>query len=185
LLQCWRQAGLDLLKEKKIEFENGLTVDEVVQIEKIYGIVFPMSLRDFLMTALPVSKGFYNWRNREQGNVEYIKNMINQPIRYIMDMPEEVYWCEDWGEEPKDEDNFKSEVRKRLKMAPKLVPVYSHRYIPMLSSENVPIISVHGVDIIYYGEDIEDYFKVEFGDKEQNAINFENIKPIPFWTDIM
>lgn len=179
------KESIDLLKERKVEFEKGLTIDEVVQIEKIYEIVFPMSLRDFLMTTLPVSKGFYNWRNREQGNVEYIKNIISQPIRYITDMPEEVYWCEDWGVEPDNEDDFKSEVKKRLKIAPKLIPIFSHRYMPMIPSKNPPVISVHGVDIIYYGENIEDYFRVEFGEKDQNKISFENIKPIPFWTDIM
>ncbi|SHN05782.1 hypothetical protein SAMN02746066_04648 [Anaerosporobacter mobilis DSM 15930] len=176
---------IDLLKEKEVEFEDGLTVDEVTQIEKIYEIVFPMSLRDFLMTALPVSKGFYNWRNREQGNVEYIKNMINQPIKYIMDMPEEVYWCDDWGQEPNNEEHFKNEVKKRIKIAPKLVPIFSHRYMPINYSENPPIISVHGVDIIYFGENLGDYFNVEFGEKDQNTISFENIESIPFWTDIM
>lgn len=179
------KESINLLKEKRIEFESGLTSDEVAQIEKIYEIVFPKSLQEFLMTVLPVSKGFYNWRNREEENVEYIKNIINQPIRYINDMPEEVYWCEDWGEEPEDGENFKNEVKKRLEAAPKLIPVFSHRYVPMVSNENPPIISVHGVDIIYYGENIQDYFKIEFGEKDQNTINFENIYPIPFWTDIM
>ena len=94
------QESLNLLKTQGIEMENGLTFAEVVQIEKIYKIEFPKSLRDFLMIALPVSKGFYNWRNKEEGNIENIKNTINQPIRYINNMPEEVYWCEDWGEEP-------------------------------------------------------------------------------------
>lgn len=179
------KESIDLLREKEIKFEKGLTVDEVMQMEKIYELIFPKSLRDFLMTALPVSKGFYNWRNKEEKNIEYIKNMIKQPIRYINDMPEEVYWCEDWGEEPEEEDTFKKEVRKRLRVAPKLVPVFSHRYMPIIFNENPPIISVHGVDIIYYGADIQDYFKVEFGKKDQNTIDFEAISPIPFWTDIV
>lgn len=36
-----------------------------------------------------------------------------------------------------------------------------------------------------YGADIQDYFKVEFGKKDQNTIDFEAISPIPFWTDIV
>ena len=130
------QESLNLLKTQGIEMENGLTFAEVVQIEKIYKIEFPKSLRDFLMIALPVSKGFYNWRNKEEGNIENIKNTINQPIRYINNMPEEVYWCEDWGEEPEEEDTFKEEVKKRLRIAPKLVPVFSHRYMPIISNKN-------------------------------------------------
>ena len=37
----------------------------------------------------------------------------------------------------------------------------------------------------YYGKNLEDYLYVEFGNKTQNEIEFENITPIPFWSDIM
>lgn len=179
------EKSLNLLKEQKIEFENGLTVDEMTQIEKIYEIKFPVCLREFLMMGLPVSKRFYNWRNMETKNVEYIRQIIDQPIRYINDMPEEVYWCDDWGKETDDEKYLKEEVRKRLSKAPKLLPIFSHRYMPMILEKNPPIISVHGVDIIYFGKDLEDYFEVEFGDKSQSEIDFDKIKPIQFWSDII
>lgn len=179
------EESLDLLKAHSVEFENGLTINEIVQIEKVYDIVFPDSLREFLMTALPISKGFYNWRNMEYKNVDYIKRIISRPIKYIQDMPEEIYWCDDWGQEPENEVDLKEEVLKRLKKAPKLVPIFSHRYMPIITMGNPPILSIHGVDIIYYGKDLEDYFKVEFGKKEQNSIEFDNIEPIQFWADIM
>ncbi|MDD3795809.1 MAG: hypothetical protein PHE06_07575 [Lachnospiraceae bacterium] len=176
---------LNTLREKNVILENGLSLDEIAEIEKMYEIVFPASLRNFLMMALPVSKGFYNWRNKEQDNVEFIKIAMNQPRKYIDEMPEEIYWCEDWGEEPQDKEVFKREVRKRLDVAPKLVPIFSHRYMPMIIEENPPIISIHGGDIIYMGENIEDYIDVEFGEKSQNEIDFSKIKTIPFWTDLM
>lgn len=179
------EESLDLLKAHSVEFENGLTINEIVQIEKVYNIVFPDSLREFLMTVLPISEGFYNWRNMEHRNVDYIKRIISQPIKYIQDMPKEIYWCDDWGQEPENEVDLKEEVLKRLKKAPKLVPIFSHRYMPIITMENPPILSIHGVDIIYYGKDLEDYFKVEFGKKEQNSIEFDKIEPIQFWTDIM
>lgn len=177
--------SLELLKKNKVKFEEGLTTKEVLQIEKIYDIIFPESLREFLMTELPVSKGFYNWRNQDKENIENIKNMLIQPIQYIKDMPQEVYWCEDWGEEPEEEDDFDNEVKQRLEKAPKLIPIYLHRYMPMLDNENPPIISVHGADVIYMGKDLKDYFMVEYAMKKQKDINFNSIKSIPFWTDLM
>lgn len=57
--------------------------------------------------------------------------------------------------------------------------------MPETVDDRPPVISVHGVDIIYYGENLEDYFEVEFGEKEQDEINFERISPIPFWSEIM
>ena len=43
------------LKEQGIEFETGLTEREISTIQYIYEIMFPESLRHFLMEGLPVS----------------------------------------------------------------------------------------------------------------------------------
>lgn len=178
------KESIKLLKAQGIEFESGLTVDELKQIEKIYKIKFPNSLREFLMIALPISKGFYNWRDTTEDNINFIKQVINKPVLDIKDTAEEVYWCEDWGEEPEDEEIIAKKVIEHLVDAPQLLPIYAHRYIPIID-DNPPIISIHDIDIIYYGENLEDYFNVEFGGKKQNNIDFQKIKPIPFWSDIM
>lgn len=179
------ENSLNLLKMKGIEFEKGLTLDELKQVEMIYQIKFPGSLREFLMMALPVSKGFYNWRDIQDDNVRYIKKAINKPLSDVYNMAGEVYWCDNWGKEPEDEKNILEEVRARLKEAPKLVPIYAHRYIPMVLDENPPVLSIHDIDIIYYGENLEEYFNIEFGEKTQDVIQFQNIIPVPFWSDIM
>lgn len=179
------EESIKLLKQQGVEFETGLTIEEIIKIEDIYQIKFPKSLKEFLMLALPISIGFYNWRNFEQDNVMFIKKIINIPTKDVDELAEEVYWCDDWGEEPTNEIDIALIVRERLQSAPRLIPVYGHRYIPMISEDNPPIISIHDIDIIYYGQNLEDYFKVEFGVKEQRNIEFKNINPIPFWSDIM
>jgi len=185
MIRLMYEESIKLLKLHGVEFETGLTIEEIVKIEDVYKIKFPKSLKEFLMIALPISKGFYNWRNLEQDNVMFIKEIINRPTEDVDELAEEVYWCNDWGEEPKDEVNIALIVRERLKRAPKLMPIYGHRYIPVIPEDNPPIISIHDTDIIYFGENLEDYFKVEFGGKEQGKIEFKNINPIPFWSDIM
>lgn len=61
------QGSLNLLKTQGIEFDKGLTLNEIIRIEKIYKIKFPNSLRELLTIVLPISKGFYNWRDIEDG----------------------------------------------------------------------------------------------------------------------
>jgi hypothetical protein len=65
--------------------------------------------------------------------------------------------------------------------APKLIPIYSHRFIPEEPSEaGNPIFSVYQMDIIYYGFDLDDYLRHEFdlpGRKEWPA----QVRPIKFW----
>lgn len=175
------EESIKLLKLQGVEFETGLTVEEIAEIEEIYNIKFPKSLKEFLMMALPISEGFFNWRNPDQDNVMFIKKMISRPTEAVDELAEEVSWCDVWG----GRTGESLIVRERLKNAPKLIPVYGHRYIPMVSEDNPPVISIHDIDIIYYGQNLEDYFKVEFGRKEQGKIEFKNINPIPFWSDIM
>ena len=49
---------------------------------------------------------------------------------------------------------------------PKLIPVYAHRYVPCYPDiMDIPVISVYQTDIVFYGKNLEDYFKSEFGMK--------------------
>lgn len=68
---------ISFLKNKDIKFDAGLEEEEFKKIEKIYNFNFPYSLRMFLSQALPVSRGFYNWRDLSSINVSEIKNMMN------------------------------------------------------------------------------------------------------------
>jgi hypothetical protein len=50
-----------------------------------------------------------------------------------------------------------------LSGVPALVPVYKHRYLPTMPSESGnPVLSVVQTDIIYYGNDLLDWFDYEF-----------------------
>lgn len=179
------KESISLLKSHGIQVEPGLTDDEVRKIEKIYSIQFPKSLKEFLMEGVPISDGYYNWRNLKEDNIEYIKRVIYNPIKYIEEYPEEVDWYREWGEEPECFSDRVQIVKKRLMDAPTLLPIYAHRYIPVYLDENPPVISVMGVDIIFYGENLAEYFKVEFGEKKHTEINCQKINPIPFWSDII
>ena len=176
------EKSLCILKEKGVKFDKGLSINELNEIEKVYRIKFPDSLRNFLMEALPVSRGFYNWRDTSNDNVNFIKRVIKEPLLDVYNMAGEVYCYDEWN----NKESVAGEVRRRLETAPVLLPVFSHRYMPMLEmKKDPPIISIHGVDIIYYGKKLEDYFDIEFGTKNQAEMEFDDITPIPFWSEIM
>ena len=168
-----------------VTFAPGLTKEEISVIETRYNICFPKSLRDFLMLALPVSDGFYNWRDDSAENISTIKKAIARPMEALKELAEEAEWCEAWGKKPESVAEKGAEVKKRLQKAPILIPVYAHRYMPMVEAENPPVLSVHGTDVIYYGENLVDYLDVEFGGKKQQDIAFECILPVPFWSEVM
>ena len=127
------EKSINLLKAKGIEFETGLTGVEMEKIESTYKIEFPKSLKMFLMAVLPVSRGFYNWRNFDEDNIRFIKMVMNRPIEDVCEFADEIYWCDDWGEEPENEVDICRAVRNKLKNAPILLPIYGHRYMPVIS----------------------------------------------------
>ncbi len=174
-----------ILRHKNINLTSGLTQEEFSKIEELYHFRFPLPLQLFLKEVLPIEKGFYNWRDFSPGNISRITNAIESPKRFLHQIINEIDWCDDWGKEPKNLENKAKLIKNKIITAPDLIPIFAHRYMPVCALQNPPVISVHGADVIYYGENLENYLEIEFGDKKQASINFESIEYIPFWTDLM
>ena len=82
---------IKLLKDKGIKFDTGLTQNELEKIYEIYKIKFPLSLKSFLTTALPVSDGFYDWRDFSSEKVTKIKNMMQHFYEFVKSASFEEY----------------------------------------------------------------------------------------------
>lgn len=183
----YRQLINDL-KAKRIRFTKGLTKNEITKIEQTYNFQFPTSLKEMYQIALPISKSFYNWRNFNEANVKKIKDMINWPLEGILfDLENNNFWDDNWGEKPNDLLHAKQKCIEEMHKVPKLIPVYGHRYIPIVDGvDNPPIFSVYQTDVIYYGIDLENYFRIEFNfepwDVINEAIDEDRIDNIPFWS---
>ena len=172
------------LENAGVVFEIGLTLDEIRSIELRYNFTFPPDLKDFLLSGLPIGKGWINWR---KDNDNEIQKRLDWPFEGICyDIKDNNFWEKSWGNKPESIDECFNQLRILVSNAPKLVPVYVHRYIPDRPNEiGNPIISAHQTDIIYYGIDLEDYLKNEFF----GPINDDKLKTptkrIDFWSDII
>ena len=192
--------------KSKVKLYEGLTDEEFDKIEKFYSIKFPISLRTLYKSFLPE---FYNWRDFSEENVEKIKNKLNWPIEGILfDIEMNGFWKKCFGKWTDDINENKKKALEYLKNAdneqvPKLIPVYSHRYVPCYPDiMDVPVISVYQTDIIYYGYNLENYFQKELYPIKKNSLEeyLKSIieansiakepadlhyKEIPFWTEII
>ena len=179
-----------ILENKEIELLNGLSDEEFKKIEKFYNIKFPKVLRILYKSFLP---NFYNWRDFSENNVKKIKNYLNMPIEGILfDIENNGFWMDCFGEKTGNPEQDKAKAEEFFKNAkeeevPKLIPIYSHRYVPSFpDSIDVPIFSVMQTDIIYYGKNIENYFEHEFDNNynpEQESADLGIIE-IPFWSKL-
>ncbi|WP_214481728.1 SMI1/KNR4 family protein [Bacillus sp. SM2101] len=170
-----------------IKFTSGLNESEITDAESLYNIKFPPDLKSFLMYALPVSEGFVNWRDISGKNVKSINDRINWPLKgIIFDIEHNHFWIKEWGNIPDSLQGAIKIATLHYHKAPKLIPVYSHRYISSEPIENWnPIMSVYQTDIIYYGENLSSYLQKEFILKKPKHLDFNNIKPIRFWSNII
>ena len=179
-----------ILENKGIEIHNGLSDEEFEKIEKFYNIKFPRVLKILYKSFLP---NLYNWRDFSEDNVQKMKKYLNMPIEGILfDIQYNGFWLDCFGEKTGDIEQNKAKAEEYLKNAkeeevPRLIPIYSHRYVPSFpDSIDVPVFSVMQTDIIYYGKNIENYFEHEFGNNynpEQESADLGVIE-IPFWSKL-
>lgn len=180
------QEIIDKMKKKDVIFSSGLNETDLRKIQQIYEIMLPQELIEFYSLALPVSMGFYNWKDFSLSNIEHIKSAIKRPENDLIELVDEIYWCDDWGEEPLDENEKAEIINDLLKKAPKLIPIFKHRYLPFYAdNKSNPVFSIHGTDVIYYGDGLLSYLQIEFGLKNYNEIDYSMIPHVPFWSDLL
>jgi len=176
------------LKEKGVDVDAALSAAEIEYVEAIYGIKFPLELRRLFSVGLPISRGFYNWRDMSESNIHWIKEVILMPVQELTDEVREGVWCNSWGERPIDTEEALRVFGGRSKEAPCLVPIFMHRYIPFIpNSKKTPVFSIMGSDIIYYGTDLVNYLEHEFGfiRREDLPKWISQYKHIDFWSDLL
>lgn len=168
-----------LLQVGHLPFDPGLTNEEVEGVEKKFGFRFPPDLRDFLQTVMPVQIEFHDWRSKDEAE---LRKILNWPLEgCLFDVEHNVFWLPEWGPRPELLGDALKIATVKITEAPRLIPIYSHRYVSEEPHESGnPVLSVHQMDIIYYGFDLDDYLRHEFnlpGRKEWPA----QIRPIRFW----
>ncbi len=197
-------ALIQIMKEAGIRFERGLSEEEAVLAEELYGIRFPIPLRSFLRTAVPVSDenlkdcfgdtcpeemrraAFPQWHDFSPENAAEIRDWMKKPFRWLKnDVTKNGFWIDEWGERPDDLEEAAERFERIASGAPKLIPLYLHRFIPSGDTAEVdpPVFSTVGMDTIRYGNSFEEWVMAEFAARKTDH-TLKNEK-IPFWDDVV
>lgn len=145
----------------EVHFDEGLSDAEIRDIEARFEFHFPLDLRSFLQTALPVGAKFPDWRRADE---PILQEWLERPLAGIcFDIEHNNFWDPDWGPKPASLEEAVRTCRLLVAEAPRLIPVYGHRFMPDEPAESGnPVFSIYQADIIYYGHDLEDYIRSEF-----------------------
>lgn len=178
---------INLLGHKGVLFEDGLSDLEVLQIQEKFAVQFPPDLKQFLQTRLPISDRFVNWRQglADMETAKGIVDRLSWPLDGILWDLRNDAWLSIWGNKPKIHEDKVAIAKSCYAQVPKMVPIYSHRYIPSDPDESGnPVFSVHQTDIIYYGFDLASYFAHEFYFKLNDSFQIIDRpnRQIEFWT---
>jgi hypothetical protein len=196
---------------------GGLTEDQIDQIERTWALAFPPDYRLFLRRLHAVDQpmrgatyehydkltgksshapyerpAFCNWLT----DTEELRGQfawLHEGLEFEVEHNDQ--WPKGWGPKPVTLDAQKQRVRELVAAAPRLIPVFAHRYL--VASPNRagnPVLSVYQSDIVVYGYDLRSYLLFEFYDllgldREQvkqeveatSNARFAAYTSIPFW----
>ena len=184
MIECGWTTELSLLQHRGVSLAPGLTDDEIRRAEQMHGFRFPPDLRTLLSSALPVAQGFPDWRSPDSPALD--KQMAWPFEGIAFDIEHSNFWWEPWGPKPATLSEAVMIARKGVESAPRLIPLYYHRYLPAEPElAGNPVFSIHQTDIIYYGADLRRYFSCEFGGLEHAEAVQGNLRPIRFWTALI
>lgn len=174
-LDTWAAA----LAARRVVLAPGLSPGEIAEVESWYGFRFPPDLKLLIQHALPVSRGFPDWRRAPEADLRY--RLAGPTEGILFDVEYNGFWMTRWGPRPPVLHDALDVAQHHLASVPPLVPVYGHRYIssePPVSGN--PVYSVVQTDIICYGTDLATYFAVEFG-VPRPAWAADSVAIVRFW----
>lgn len=194
---------------------NGLSEQDIAAIEELYSLRFPPDYRLFLKLLHSVDRpltgvryrhdrqmipitapSFYNW----QVDTVAIQQAYDWLVEGLwFDVQYNNLWPQTWGVKPVQIEAQETQVRALVKAAPKLIPVFGHRYLlaePCQAGN--PVLSIYQSDIIIYSIDLRHYFLTEFGELVGNGkegsqharvVSDEEMQEqylaIPFWGEFL
>jgi hypothetical protein len=160
------------------DWAAGYSQSQLDAAQERYGLRFPPDLIDLLLDRQPAFG--YDWSIEDPR----IRQMLRWPFEMLQFDVENGFWWPAWGERPDTPEERAEVLRDMLSHAPKLIPLYGHRFLPETPNEaGNPVLSMHGFDTIYYGSNLANYFAREFGSPQE--IGLGPIRRIPFWSDIV
>src|SRR5580704_9237611 len=81
-----------------VQLAPGLSDDEFLRVERLFGFQFPPDLRAFLSIGLPVSSPWVDWRSADEAA---IRKRLEWPLHGIcFDIEHNKFWLDAWGAKP-------------------------------------------------------------------------------------
>jgi hypothetical protein len=174
-------TAADLLAASgRFAMSPGLTEAELGAIEDEFGFRFAADHRAFLAAGLPSGRGWPDWRGPDRAA---LRERLAGPVEGVLfEVAQNDFWYEGWGPRPGSAEEAVAVARRYLLTVPRMIPVFGHRYLPAVIAGH-PVLSMYQTDIVYYGNDLDDWLHREFG--LGAGAPGERRATVPFWRDLV
>jgi hypothetical protein len=171
-----------------VDWTRGLTQTELDEAQARYGVRFPPDMVELYRERWPAKALDWSKESSE------IRDKLAWPLEMLLWDVEHGSWWADWGGRPSEKPQREEIVRQTIAAVPRLIPLWSHRFIPEDPHESGnPVFSMHGFDTIFYGGDLAEYFANELsggdllGGIPREMFGEEHVprlRHIPFWSEL-
>lgn len=162
----------------------GYTRQELDTIQERWGLRFPLDLIDLLREHRPILDGpaAFDWLLSDPLKIQA---SLDWPFEgFWFDVEQNDVWWPEWGQKPESSTEQRSRLQQIFAGAPKLIPLYGHRYLPAEPFERGnPVFSVYQTDVICYAINLSDWIERERDG--WSSKDWSPIKEIPFWSEAL
>jgi hypothetical protein len=182
---------------------GALSADAIDAIERRFGAPFASDHRLFLETLhataplrrgarfmddrsmQPIDRpGFYHWQRDHEALLDEIDGAFEG---VMFDVEENALWLPSWGERPDAPEARRGRVRALVDAAPRLYPIFAHRFV--VAGAPSLVLSIHQSDVIVYGRDLRVYLMNELADwlglEADLDWGSQDPRKIPFWGELV
>ena len=165
-----------------VHIEPGLSAGEFARVEEMLGFEFADDHRAFLVAGLPAGNLWPNWRSEGRKSLQKRMQLPIDGVLFAVEWNE--FWVPAWGQRPARMTDALRTANYQMARVPRLVPVYSHRYLPAgRGSSGHPVLSVVRTDVVALGRDLADYIANEFS---PGVHCLETSTPgVDFWSELV
>ncbi|WP_370332826.1 hypothetical protein [Mycolicibacterium hippocampi] len=164
-----------------VDIAPGLSAAEITQVQAEFDFEFADDHRAFLSAGLPVGESWPDWRS---GPRRTLGAVLQLPVDGVLfDVEWNDFWHHTWGRRPARMKDALRTARYRLARAPRMLPVFGHRFLPAgRGTSGHPVLSIYRTEILCCGDDLVHYIDNAFGPGPHRP---GTVHPtVEFWSDL-
>ena len=154
---------------------NGLTNDELGELERVLGVTLPFEVGLLLVMGVPSEARWIRWNDDPAAKWAGWNTRLHEAVVAAVELDD--LWVSSWGQRPDEAGERSDAIATLLADAPPLLPLYDDRAIPLTTARDVdmaesnPVLSIEHTGVTVRGTDLANWLHREFD------------VPLPMWPE--